>query len=50
MLAVCTVMEFCECGDLAEHRKMLSGKSFFRSQFCDFGWSSCSALLNTSIP
>ena len=24
MLAVCTVMEFCECGDLAEHRKRLS--------------------------
>ncbi len=26
MLAVCTVMEFCECGDLAEHMKMLRVK------------------------
>ena len=26
MLAVCTVMEYCECGDLAEHLRMLRGK------------------------
>ena len=28
MLAVYTVMELCECGDLAEHLKMLRGKRF----------------------